>query len=510
MTTLATLLAGPAPSAPALIDEKRGLTYGQLDDLSRRVAGGLAAAGVGAGDRVGLWLPNMAEWLVLFFACTRLAAVVVAVNTRFRSAEIEDILRRSGCRVLVMCPGFKGIDFRGILADVDSGALETVVTIGESDTGGIRYADLEAHAPLARDEATPESPCIIFTTSGTTSAPKFVLHKQSALVAHGKAVAPAFGYTAPDSRTLQATPFCGIYGFSQAMGTIAAGRPIVLMRSFDAETAVRLIRKQRVTQLNGTDDMMDRMLAATSLERPFPSLRFFGCARFNTTLIDLPERAEARGVNIRGLFGMSETQALLTLQPAGHELAQRKLAGGVPVSPEPQVRVRDVESGNLQPPGENGEVEFQGPSLLAGYHGDAQATRDAFTADGFFRSGDLGYATADGGFVLLARMGDALRLAGHLVSPAEIEEYLRRHPAIDGCQVVGATLEGRECAVAFVVMNPGAAFDEHALRLHCAHGLAKFKVPHRFLALDAFPSVMSPNGLKIQRGRLREMAAALA
>jgi fatty-acyl-CoA synthase len=516
MTTLSAFLNRLRSDHAAAIDETRILTYRDLDDRARRVAGGLAAAGIGAGDRVGLWLPNTREWLVLFFACARLGAIVVAVNTRFRQSEIGDVLGRSGCKALALSPAFKGIDFQGILGAVDEGALaalETLIVIGEDEgeilpgRRHISYADLEAHAPHDTDDATAESPCILFTTSGTTSAPKFVIHKHSALIAHGAAVARGFGYTEAHSRTLQATPFCGIYGFSQAMGTLSAGAPIVVMETFDAHAAIGAIHAHRVTQFCGTDDMMDRLLAATTLEHPFPSLRFFGCARFNTTLTDLPERAEARGVRIHGLFGMSETQALLTLQPAAKPLAERKLAGGVPVSPATVVRVRDTGSGALLPPGENGEVEVKGPSLMAGYWANPEATAAAFTDDGYFRTGDLGYATADGGFILLARMGDALRLGGYLVSPAEIEQHIRRHPSIDGCQVVGATVSGSPRAIAFVVMEPGGDFDEAGLRAHCAEALAKFKVPYRFLALDEFPAVMSPNGLKIQRGKLRDMAA---
>ena len=515
MTTLSAFLSGLGGDKAAIIDETRVLTYGDLDLSARRVAGGLAAAGIGVGDRVALWLPNTCEWLVLFFACARLGAIVVAVNTRFRQAEIGNVLGRTGCKALALSPGFKGIHFPGILGQVEEGALaalETLVVVGgEGEVlpgrRHLSYSALEAHAAHEGDDATAESPCILFTTSGTTSAPKFVVHKHSALIAHGAAVARGFGYTEPDSRTLQATPFCGIYGFSQAMGTLSAGAPIVALQTFDAGTAVETIRARRVTQFNGTDDMMDRLLAATPLARPFPSLRFFGCARFNTTLVDLAERAEARGVRVHGLFGMSETQALLTLQPAAKPLAERKLAGGVAVSAETVVRVRDTQTGALLPPGENGEVEVKGPSLMAGYYGDPEATAAAFTEDGFFRTGDLGYATPDGGFVLVARMGDALRLGGYLVSPAEIEEFVRRYPGVEGCQVVGATVSGNPAAVAFVVMERGAEFDEAALRAHCAGGLAKFKVPYRFFALDEFPAVMSPNGLKIQRGKLRDVAA---
>ena len=142
---------------------------------------------------------------------------------------------------------------------------------------------------------------------------------------------------------------------------------------------------------------------------------------------------------------------------------------------------------------------------MAGYHQDPAATAAALTPDGFVRTGDLGTLRGDGSFVFLARAGDALRLGGFLVSPAEIEGRIQDHAAVDGCQVVGADDAGGQCAVAFVTPRPGAGFDAGALAAWCREGLARYKVPARIIPLAAFPTTDSP---KVQRARLREMAAA--
>ena len=170
------------------------------------------------------------------------------------------------------------------------------------------------------------------------------------------------------------------------------------------------------------------------------------------------------------------------------------------------MRVRDPESGRLLPVGEAGEIEIAGPSLMREYFENPAATRDTISDDGFVRSGDLGYLTDDGGFVYLARMGDAMRLGGFLVSPAEIEGQLNEHPAVRGAQVVEVHTERGPRPVAFVVPDPGGRFDEEALRDHCGQSLARFKVPTRIFALDEFPTTRSANGTKIRRAELRRMA----
>jgi len=146
---------------------------------------------------------------------------------------------------------------------------------------------------------------------------------------------------------------------------------------------------------------------------------------------------------------------------------------------------------------------------MLGYYDNPDATAEAVTEDGFVRTGDLGMVEPDGGFAFLSRMGDVLRLGGFLVSPAEIEAEIQSHPSVESVQVVGAGSAAGNRAVAFVVPDAGTEFDEAAIQAHCAQRLAKYKVPARVIPVDAFPVTDSANGVKIQRGKLRDMAEEL-
>ncbi len=521
--TLIGLLAEKAsarPEAPAL--EYRGsiITYGELEARSRRVARGLRDRGVGPGDRVALWLPNVPAYVVLCFALARLGAIAVAVNTRYRSMEVEDIVARSGAKMLVLWPGFKDIDFVGILGAINPKALsslETVVVYGEdSGTGGpsgpvlgrpsVAYHELESSPPMEENFAAPDTPCNIFTTSGTTKAPKFVLHRQGALARHARDVARGFRFDRPGAITLQALPLCGVFGWGQTLGALAGGGKILVRPLFDAREAGEDIIHHRVTHVMASDDMFARMLAARPEERPFPSLKVCGFAAFSPNLDTFLSESERRGLPVVGLYGMSEVMSLFSVQRLEDPADRRCAAGGYPVSAEARVRVREPETGEILPPGRSGEIEIKGPSLMMRYDGNPEATAEVFTEDGFLRSGDAGYLREDGSFVFETRMGDVLRLAGFLVSPTEIEAYIERHPRVTAVQVVGVNTPKGPRAFAFVIPRAGAELDEDELRAHCREGMANYKVPTRFVALEAFPVTESANATKVQRKKLRDLA----
>jgi fatty-acyl-CoA synthase len=518
--TLPDLLARHG-SVTALIERGRPVTFDALLQESRRVARGLALLDVKAGDRVAVWLPNVPAWLACFFACAQLGAVTVCVNTRFRSHELAEIVSRSGAKVLILWPDFKGIDFAGILAGCDPGAferLESIVVYGEGDRLAsqalvgkpvIEYAALASRDPLFENRAAPESACIIFTTSGTTKAPKFVLHDQQRLARHAFDVARGFCIS-PDAVVLLMLPLCGVYGLCTALAAIAAGRPIVMSPIWNAEEAARNVVEYGVTHTTGTDNAVVQLLEQSDAERPFPSLRFMGYAVFNPALPDIVERADVRGMKLVGLYGNSEIQALFSRQDENASVAERALAGGKPVSDAARVRARDPESGRVLPHGEAGEVEIYAPaSRMVGYFVDPNATHAVLTEDGYYRSGDLGYTQADGRFVYLTRLGDSLRLSGFLVNPAEIEAVVQEAPGVMACQVVGIPRADGLKPVAFVILNQGAPLDEQTVIRHTAARLAHYKVPQRVFPIDVFPVTSSANATKIQKHKLRELAEQL-
>ncbi len=517
--TLAEIFSTARGDSTAIRYGDRDIAYRELAERAARLTGGLAALGLKPDDRVALWLPNAPVWLELLFALARIGAAAVAVNTRFRAVEVADIVGRSRARALALWPGFRKIDFLGILESIDPAALDRLETIVVYDEGEapvhlpaglgakrlVRYADLAAGAPLADSSGMAESGAAIFTTSGTTKAPKFVLHTQRSLVDHARAVVPAFGYDAPDAAMLQALPFCGVFGLAQALATFAAGRPMILTPTFDPEIAARAVAEHRVTHMNGTDAMYRKMLEARGESISFATLRRAGFAAFDSDPADFVALGDARGLPLTGLYGMSEIQALFASQSPDAPAAERAKGGGRLTSPLARVRVRDPETGTILADGVQGEIEVKGPSLMAGYADDPAATAAAFTGDGYLRTGDLGY-TVPGGFVFLTRMGDALRLGDFLVNPMEIASHIEAHPAVAACQVVGARTDRGERAVAFVVKRAGTEAGEDALIAHCRAGLAAFKCPEAVVFLDAFPVAESANGVKIQRAKLRDWA----
>jgi fatty-acyl-CoA synthase len=512
--TLGALLAssGRDPAAAAVSDAAGTLGRRAFQERVLRAAAGLRAAGIGPGERVALWLPNSGGYLAAIFASARLGALAVHINTRFRAAEVGNLLRRSRAVALVTEWGFAPVDFAAILAAVpvqDRTALRCIIGLepppGVTALAGLPVLPLFRNAADAGpDQATGETPCLTFTTSGTTSGPKLVLHDQRTIAGHAADVARRMGFDTPDVALLAAVPFCGTFGNAAAMAAFAGGAHVICLAQFDGDVAASLIREHRITHLFGGDDMFGR-IAAASGGRRFDSVRFSGFAAFHSNVAASIAAAEAAGLRPHGLYGSSEVQALFSFSDGESRLA----SGGVPVSTEARLAVRDPVSGATLPAGTSGELWIDAPSRFVEYLEDPAATARAVDADGMFRTGDLGRLAGDG-FVFEARIGDAMRLGGFLVSPEEIEAVIQAQPGVAGVQVVAASNgESGPVPVAFVQPAEGTVLDETALRARCREQLARFKVPARIVAVDAFPTVDGPNGPKVQRVRLREIAQTL-
>ena len=484
------------PDATAFIAEGRVFTYAEFDALCGRAAAWLHANGIGAGDRVALWLVNRIEWLALLFGLARLGAAAVSVNTRYRAAELEHILAHSGARMVVLQRAFRGVDFAAVLGGADKAAMRSLERVAFLDAREWP----EGETP---ERAQPDALLAMFTTSGTTSKPKLVMHLQRTIAFHAQQTSRAFGFDAPGARLLAAIPFCGVYGFCSTLGAFAAGAPVVIMEAFDAASAVELMHRHAITHAFGGDEMYRRMLELVPGNDPFPAARLLGFAAFQAGAAEFAESAWQRRVPLIGLYGSSEVQALFAAQRAEAPLAERVEAGGYPAAgPLSQLRVRDVDSGELLAPGKSGELEIRSPGNFAGYWMNAEATAKAIDGEGFFRTGDVGRLRGDGSFVFEARRGDAFRLAGYLVSPLEIEDALKRIPGVADVQVVGVDIDGQPKCVAFVI---GPVSEEQILST-AKKRLASFKVPARVWLVERFPVTESANGVKIQRARLREMA----
>jgi fatty-acyl-CoA synthase len=510
---------------PALIDQDIPTTFAELHAQSLQLAGNLSKLGIGPNDRVAVWLPNCLAWLQTFLACAHLGATVLAVNTRFRSQEVADIVGRGKADWLLMWPDFKGIAFADILADVPRevlSRLRAIITLGDPQSATTQAIAARGYKILGY-QALLETACVpppafgnagvlCFTTSGTTSLPKFVLHDQATLIKHGEVMQQAYGYDA-SSRILASAPFCGAFGFSTLTGGLVSGCTTVSEPVSDTHSTLAQIRKHRVTHTYANNESILKLFETAQSPADFESCKLFGFASFSPAINSLLEQAKRNRVELTGLYGSSELQALVAAQPteaSQGDLSVRYLSGGRLIHPEARVRVCDPETGQILKQGESGEIEIYSPSSrMVGYLDQPEATRKAITTDGYFKTGDLGYALSDRQFVFQTRMGDSMRLSGFLVNPAEIEQAVEKLPGVKACQVVGGTLGSKILPVAFVILKDGAHADPAAWTQACKRLMAGYKVPVRFEIVSVFPSVESANAVKIQKNKLRDMADAL-
>ncbi|MCP3374118.1 AMP-binding protein [Bradyrhizobium cajani] len=510
--SLQSLIGTPAGN-PAFVFDGAPISCAEFSGKVDQAAAWLVAQGIGKGDVVAVWLVNRIEWVALLFAAARCGAVVAAVNTRYRSAEVAHLLRVSGARLMVVEAAFRSIDFAAILADVakdEVPALQKLAVVGADALSAqwpcVRFDAFDRPyppAPPAQDDV--DLPVLLYTTSGTTKGPKLVAHSQRTLATHAASVATALKLSPQRHSLLAMLPFCGTFGMTSLLAFIAAGATIHGLDAFEAAPALKILGEHGITHTFGSDEMFRRILALTDAPRPFPHLEVCGFAAFQPGWRELAAEAEARGMPLYGLYGSSEVQALFSIGRSSDAFADRIEGGGWPMSPDAKVRVRDVESGELAVNGFSGEIEISAPSRFLGYFNNPDATREAITADGFFRTGDIGRLRGDGAFVYETRAGDAMRLGGFLVAPGEIEDELKSCTGVADAQVVAVDLKGQARCVAFVI-PAGEPPRQEALVARLRERLAGYKVPARIYVVDAFPVTDSANGVKIQRARLRTMA----
>lgn len=510
--------ADASPADTAFISDGENITCSQFRELCLRTTSWLSGQGVRSGDRVAVWLVNRVEWLALFFAAARLGVTLVPINTRYRSEEVTYLLNKSGARILFLQPGFRKIDFAGILANIDAAALPSLERIAVLDVGTdqpeailgrstVSFDPWAASPASAPDESDPERCCVVFSTSGTTKGPKLVMHPQRTLVYHAHRCASAFGLDDGSAVIMAMLPFCGVFGLTVALSGMAAGATIVLVDTFDAVPTAQLMQRHGVTHTFGSDEMILRLSSAVPGDRPFPSLRFFGFGAFTSSFSEEAMQAWQRGIPLYGMYGSSEVLALFSTQHAGLPIEERIEGGGRPVAgDEADIRIRDLDTGELLPVGETGEIEIRGPSNFIGYFNDATATAEVVDADGYFHTGDIGYLRGDGSFVYKTRKGDAIRLGGFLVNPVEIEEVLKRLDGVADAQVAAVDIEGTTRVVAFVIADKERDCSESGLIDQMRAIVAPFKVPARVWFVDEYPVTLSSNGLKTQRNKLRDMA----
>ncbi len=458
-----------APGAPAVHDDRGWLTNAELDSRSRRIAGRLVGAGLQSGDRIVMSATTSVELVVAHVAALRLGLVVVPVNGAYRAREIEHIV--GDC-----APAACVVD-----ADRTDLFAATVSAAGVVTTPDV---DLPEADPPALDVSAPDDVALLCYTSGTTGAPK------GAMLTHGNALAScealrlAWRWSAAD-RLVLALPLFHVHGLGVGLhGTLLCGGSAVLLPRFDADAVLDAARDHDATMFFGVPTMYAR-LAASARVAELARLRLCvsGSAPLPAALNDdLTARA---GIHVLERYGMTET-----IMNVSNPYDGERRAGTVGF-PLPGVEVR------LDEPSD--EILLRGPNVFPGYWGREAATRDAFTADGWFRSGDIGARDGDGYLRIVGRAKELIISGGFNVYPREVEDVLLEHPAVAEVAVVGEPSDEWGEVVVAVVVPTTEDDDPDALLAFAAEHLAPYKRPRRVRYVDALPR----NALgKVVRGLL--------
>lgn len=497
------LLNSHSGDLPAFHAGDHTATRDELQTAARRAATFLHQLGLRRGDTLAVWMPDGAVWLQLLFGAAQLGVLMVPVSTRLKLAEAQHVVRTARARVLVAPTTFLDFDYLGAAHAIRQAepTLEHVIDVPPG--AGFQWGDCTPYLDVSGQDTDP---LCTFSTSGTTGKPKLAVHTQKGIATHARN-AGAVNDIHPGDVMLCALPLYGVLGFVQAFATLAAGGACVFLPVFKADAAAAAIEQYRITHFFGSDGMFDMVLEAQG--GSLASWRRGSFAEFAGLGRKVIDRAWSDwGLRLSGLYGMSECFAMTAIRDPNAEAQLRGMPGGTPISPDIAFRIADPVSGLPVEEGAQGELQLRGYNVMSGYLNNPDATAGAFTADGWFKTGDLAYAQGNS-FCYLARLKDSLRLKGYLVDPTEIEDFLVQHPGVEAAQVVGVNREGEgDVAVAFIRLSSRPAAEAELLA-HCKAGIAGFKVPRRIVAVDDFPQMSGPNGVKILKNVLRDMATEL-
>jgi long-chain acyl-CoA synthetase len=491
--------AAGRPDAPALEFEGRTITYRQLDQRSSRVANGLAADGVGPGDRVAFIDRNGPAFYEVLFGGAKVNAVNVAVNWRLAPAEMASIVNDATAKVLVVGP-----DFAPHVEKIEDelGSVRRIVAIG----GHGRWDDYESwlSAQPATDPgavAGPGDVALQLYTSGTTGLPKGVM------LTHDNFFGLAWGAVEqwrfqPSSVNLAAMPAFHIAGSGWSLIGMCCGCDTVVVRDLDPAQLLELIPRHRVTNAFLVPAAIQMLLAAPGVDSTdFSSLHtlVYGASPITDTV--LTAAMSVLGCDLIQVYGLTETAGAITqLDAADHDPVGRPgllRSCGRPF-PWVEVRVVDTDTGADVTVGSVGELWTRSRQNMLGYWNRPADTAAAITPDGWLRTGDAGYLDADGFLYLHDRVKDMIVSGGENVYPAEVENALMKHPDVADVAVIGVPDDRwGETVKAIVVLRPGATADERALVTFCREHLAHYKCPTSVDVTDLLPR--NPSGKLLKR-----------
>lgn len=496
------------PDVEALVDVTSGRrwTYTELNAEIDVIARGLMASGVEKGDRVGIWSPNCAEWVILQYATAKIGAILVTVNPAYRTHELEYVLRHSGIRMLVAVTEFKSSDYRAMVAEVRPKAadLTEVVFVGTEDWQQLRRrADSVAVDELcARMNAlTPSEPINIQYTSGTTGSPKGAVLSHRNILNNGFFVTELINLREND-RLCIPVPFYHCFGMVMGnLGVTAHGATMVIPApGFDPAATLAAIEAERCTAVYGVPTMFVAMLAHPDLARRDVSSLRTGIMAGATCPAELMKRCinELHLAEVGIAYGMTETSPVSCQTQIDDDLDRRTATVGR-VHPHVEIKVVDPDTGTTLNRGAPGEFCTRGYSVMTGYWCDEAKTREAIDEDGWMHTGDLAVMRDDGYCQIVGRIKDMVIRGGENVYPREIEDFLHSHPDIEDVQVIGVpdANYGEEIC-AWIKMRSGAEpLDATAVREFTAGKLAHYKTPRYVHIVEEFPMTITGKVRKV-------------
>lgn len=488
--------ADRVPDRDAVVARARRLTWRELRSEVDRTAAALHARhGIKPGDRVALLLLNSVEFCVGVFACARLGAVAVTLNTKLRAQELEFMLQNSGARVLLMHDTLWN-EIAPIRAAIP---CEAVYVAGRAPAGTESLEVLTERAAPPAVAIAEEDVAFIMYTSGTTGRPKGAMGTHLGIISSNVSFERCMGLRDGD-RTLVAVPLFHVTGLiGQFLSMAFVGGTTVIMRTFDAAEAVRLLDAERITYMIAAPTVFTMMRQQPGYRAAGQTLRTVGYGGAPTPPDGIAAmRAWLPNATLQNAYGMTETCSPTTVSPAGEEL-RRISSVGWPV-PIADLRTVEPATGRECEPGEVGELWVWGPMVVPGYWANPEATA-ASMGDGWLRTGDLARIDADGYVTIMDRIKDMINRGGEKIYCVEVEDVLSAHPGILEAAVVGVPdATYGEAVKACVVPRAGATVDPEDVRRWVAARLAKFKVPREVAVMDALPR--NPNG-KVIKSALR-------
>ncbi len=521
------------PDQAALVVRHQNVRWSYAD-LGARVdacAAGLLALGLEPGERIGIWSPNNAEWVVSQFATAKAGLILVNINPAYRLTELEYALNKVGCTALITAARFKSSDYIAMLRelapemdDAEPGALRaaklpdlrTVIEIGGgAGNGTLAFERLaELGGPKERERLTAlgqslqfDEPINIQFTSGTTGQPKGATLTHHNLLNNGYFIGETLALTAADRICI---PVPLYHCFGMVLGNLAAishGAAMVFPdEAFDPESVLETVQAERCTALYGVPTMF-------IAELQHPDFKSFDLRSLRTGIMagsPCPVEVMRRTIDemhmseVTICYGMTETSPV-SFQTATDDPIERRVGTVGRVHPHVEVKVIDGD-GRIVPPGTSGELCTRGYSVMAGYWGDPERTADSIDRAGWMHSGDLATIDEDGFGNIVGRIKDMVIRGGENIYPREIEEYLYSHPKIEEVQVIGVPdLKYGEEICAWDKLRPGERADEDEIKDFCRGQIAHYKIPRYVRFVDDFP--MTVTG-KIQKFVMREQTIA--